>query len=118
MFVVILACFGAAFFFGNPQRTSAPTASSLPSIHILDDSSTLAFTNWHVEGFDLMGTMVWHGPNKIDSITFTTRRNGVVQQRGDVVVPGGEFIKDEPTEVGINCWEDPAGLDLTIEVNY
>jgi len=63
--------------------------------------------------------MVWTGERRIDSLTFTLRRAGVVLRRGDVIVPGDRMVKNEPTVVALCLWEEPTvDKDITIEVEY
>jgi len=102
----------------HPETATPTAASAMPSIHIVDSRGQVTFSNWTVKGFNLVGTTVSKGPSKVDEITYVTRRNGVVKNRGDVQVPGGYFKTGEPTEVTILCWENLSGLAVTVEIGY
>jgi hypothetical protein len=125
VFVVLLILLGIMSMFldrsdkGSSSSSSVDSGDSeLPAIHINDRHGEVKFSDWEVKGYDLVGTLVANGPWKIDTITYTTRRNGVVKQRGDVSVPGDYFSKAEKVEATISCWEETKGLDVTIEVGY
>lgn len=96
---------------------NATPASSLPTITVAGISaSTMRFTNWHMEGFNLVGTMTWDGAQKVEGISYTVKRNGTVVHNSHLMVPGDKFIKGQPVEVTALLWEAPTGLDVTIEV--
>ena len=118
---ILLGCLWGVFSpSGGKDRPNSPSAQTgpLPAIHVVDLEGALTFSNWQTKGFNLSATMVWNGARKIESITYTTRRNGTVKHRGNIIVPGDAFEKGEPTEVTALLWENPEGLDVTVEVNY
>jgi hypothetical protein len=103
---------------GLQSKPEKPEAESLPSITINDPNKEIQFTNWHVEGFNLVGTAVLSGPSKLDSLEYTSYCDGVVKNRGNVSVPGDTIVRDQATEVTIMLWDEPSKFKVVIDVNY
>jgi hypothetical protein len=99
-----------------------PTPPPLPPVHVVDEWSgkpdtTVTFTNWHLDGVYLVGTMVWHS-EAITDVLYTIRENSVVRDRGSVIVP--EFRRGEPqlAKVHLGVDVDLRPLDVTIEIKH
>jgi hypothetical protein len=98
----------------------------LPSIRVVDavtdkPATSVVFSDWrwHVSGYSLKATMTWNGFQRVDSLTYTLRRDGVVVGRGYVNVHGGGMRRGEPVEVWMSFRSDARqNADLIIEVMH
>lgn len=100
-----------------PSDSPAPSHPPPPQITVTGVcASSVHFGSWRPEGYTIVATMTWDGSEKFDAITWTAKRNGVVVQSSNLMVPGNHLVKGQPMDVTVLLMEEPAGMDVTIVV--